>query len=241
MHISISSNVNNQIVYVEDNYTKKTIYVIDEANFMDVSFDFDIKFHYPYIFYGYEKNEIWAQHIDKPQIINRYVFVNTITAFDNTDDVYFGYNYLKEPQTLGLILSYENHHKIASFKLSDSGAILRRIQKPIKFSELPNASIISFCQIIAMNDKNVEEPCVMFHYLNQLKFYYMKTGKIKKSVEKRYAIRNVIPYVDRLFFWEDRGRVIERLEIPIQKDEKTLLHKVYDAKNNIKLCKKTVF
>lgn len=203
---------------------------------MDISFDFNVKFHYPYIFYGYEKNEIWIQKIDQPYVISRYVFINTITAFDYTDDVFYETgNNSKPPQSLRLILTYENHHKIAIFSFTDSQAEVRRIQKPIKFTELPNVSIISFAQIEGRNDKNKLEPCIMFHYMNQLLFYYLKSGKVRKHIDKKYSKRNIIQYDKRLFFWEDRGRSIERLETPISKDEKNFFYKAYDAKNVIKV------
>lgn len=175
------------------------------------------------------------------------MFINTITAFDLTDDVYFGepedYSYsYKEQNSLGLILTYENHHKIAEFTfLRNQDPLLTRVQKPIKFSELPNANILSFVRLEGRNDKNSLEPCIMFHYLNQVKFYYLKSGKIKKQYDKRFAVRNIIPYRDKIFFWEDRGRTIERLDIPIAKDEKQFFYKVYDAKNAIKLCKKSTY
>ena len=206
-----------------------------------MSFDFDVKFHYPFIFYGYEKNEIWVQKVDDPYKIRRYVFVNTITAFDLTDDVFFETQRYKFANSLGLVLTYENHHKIAEFSFDEYYSSMRRVQKPIKFSELPNANILSFVKLEGKNDKNSLEPCIMFHYLNQVKFYYLKSGKIKKQYDKRFATRNIIPYNERIFFWEDRGRTIERLDIPILKDEKTFFYKVYDAKNAIKLCKKTTF
>jgi len=172
------------------------------------------------------------------------VFINTITAFDLTDDVYMingYYSSYKPERSLGLILTYENHHKIAEFLFDDNGALIQRVQKPIKFSELPNANILSFVRLSGKNDKNSLEPWIMFHYLNQVKFYYLKSGKIKKQYDKRFAIRNIIPYQDKIFFWEDRGRVIERLDIPIAKDEKQFFYKVYDAKNAIKLCKKATY
>lgn len=212
-----------------------------------MSFDFDVKFHYPYIFYGYEKNEIWIQKVDEPYKVQRYVFINTITAFDLTDDVYFGdpsdwYSSYKRQKSLGLILTYETHHKIAEFTFRESEEpLLLRVQKPIKFSELPNANILSFVRLEGKNDKNSLEPWIMFHYLNQVKFYYLKSGKIKKQYDKRFAIRNIIPYSDKIYFWEDRGRTIERLDTPIAKDEKQFFYKVYDAKNAIKLWKKSTY
>lgn len=155
--------------------------MIDEANLTDVSFQFSIKYHFPYIFYDYEKHEVWIQRIDFPNEIRRYIFINTISAFDHTDNVFFKDNYQnKAKYHLGMILTYENHHKIAELDFSTENAILTRIQRPIKFTELPQANILSFVQIEGKNDKNKLEPCVVFHYLTQLKFYFLKTGKIKK-------------------------------------------------------------
>jgi len=79
----------------------------------------------------------------------------------------------------------------------------------------------------------------MFHYLNQMKFDMLKSSKIRKHYEANYHRRNIVRFADRLFFWEDKGRSIERLECTIKKEEKTYLYKVYDAKNVIKMCKKT--
>ena len=124
---------------------------------MDISFDFSIKFHYPYLFYGFEKNEIWVQRIDIPYEIRRYVFVNTITAFDHTDSVNSGDGGFPQKE-LGLILTYDNHHKIATFAFDENYAQIRRIQKPIKFTELPNSNITSFIQIEGKNEKNKLEP-----------------------------------------------------------------------------------
>lgn len=143
---------------------------------MDISFDFSIKFHYPYLFYGFEKNEIWVQRIDIPYEIRRYVFINTITAFDYTDSVVSMTDYQTPQRQLGLILTYDNHHKIATFSFDDNYGRITRIQKPIKFTELPNSNIISFAQIEGKNEKNKLEPCIIFHYVNQLKFYYVKVG-----------------------------------------------------------------
>lgn len=134
-----------------------------------------------------------------------------------------------------MILTYENHHKIAELDFSQENAMVTRIQKPIKFTELPQANILSFFQIEGKNDKNKIEPCIVFHYLTQMKFYYIKTGKIKKHEDRRLNKRNIIQFNDRIFFWDDKGRTIERLETPIAKDEKQFFYKAYDAKNVIKV------
>lgn len=79
---------------------------------------------------------------------------------------------------------------------------------------------------------------MLFHFMNQLKFYMLKASKIRKHHEANYKNRNVIRFADRMFFWEDKGRLIERLEASIKKDEKTYFYKAYEAKNIIKMCKK---
>jgi hypothetical protein len=131
-------------------------------------------------------------------------------------------------------------YPLAEFEFDHSGgenyyAEIRRIQKPIKFSDLPNSNILSFMQIEGRNEKNKIEPCIVFHYMHQLKFLYAKSGKIKMSSDKMLKKRNIIYFKNRLFFWEDRGRYIERLESPIAKDESTFFHRVYEAKNTIKV------
>ena len=69
---------------------------------------------------------------------------------------------------------------------------MRRIFKPIKFTDLPNSNILSFAQIEGRNEKNKLEPCIIFHYLNQMKFLYAKSGKIKKHYERQLNKRNII-------------------------------------------------
>lgn len=247
---AISSNSQNQIIYVEVEGSSKKIYVIDDNSVNDLDFDFKIKFHHPFIFYEFEKNEIWFQNINEPKVIHRFVFVNTVTAMDNIDDVNTGSNYQnKSPLTLGLILTYTGGHKIGymTIGINNYGTVneiygsVDRLVKPIKFTELPTANILSFCTLAGINEKGKEEICIMFHYLNQLKFYYMVSGKIKKHIDKNLNKRNIIQFASRLFVWEDRGRMIERLETPIQKDEKLFFYKAYDAKNVIKLCKKVEY
>jgi hypothetical protein len=88
---------------------------------MEIKFDINVFFHYPFIFYGYENNEIWLQNVDEPYNIKRHAFINTISAFDYTDPVYFQENKNnKEKNSLGLVLTYRNHHKIAEFEFVSS-------------------------------------------------------------------------------------------------------------------------
>jgi len=63
----------------------------------------------------------------------------------------------------------------------------------------------------------------------------MKSGKIKKSFDKKLEKRNIIQFQERTYFWEDKGRCIERMDNNIQKDEKNYFYKAYDAKNVIKV------
>jgi UDP-3-O-acyl-N-acetylglucosamine deacetylase len=69
----------------------------------------------------------------------------------------------------------------------------------------------------------------------------MLSGKITKHIDRNLYKRNIIQFSNRIFIWEDKGRVIERLEYPIQKGEKSFFYKAYDAKNIIKLCKKVEY
>jgi len=152
----ISSNDNNQVVFVDK---AMKVYTVDENNYMDLEFDNKVHFHHPYIFYAYEKNEIWVQSIDKPNIINRFVFVNTITAFSIVDQVYNAHdaNISPESKYMELLLTYEKCHRLAKFGFGEDNCFLLRMQKPIYFIDLPNANILSFTTMKATNDKNKEE------------------------------------------------------------------------------------
>ena len=190
-----------------------------------MSFDFDVKFHYPYIFYGYEKNEIWIQKVDKPDKVKRYVFINTITAFDLADDVYFGdpsdwNSSYKRQKSLGLILTYETDHEIVEFTFGENKEPpLLRTHKSIKFSELPNANILSFVRLEGENDRNSLESWIMLHFPDKIRFLNLWKDKILEEYDKRFAVSNIIPYLDRIYFCEDRGRIIERLDAPTEKEK----------------------
>lgn len=107
--------------------------------------------------------------------------------------------------------------------------------KSINFSELPNADILSFTNMRGVNEKGKEETCFLFHFSNQLKLYFMKSGKIKKTFDKKIQRRNIIQFRQRTFFWEDKGRSIERMDNIVPKNEKHYFYKAYDAKNMIKV------
>jgi hypothetical protein len=116
----------------------------------DLDFDFNIKFHHPFIFYEFEKNEIWFQNINEAKTIHRFVFVNTVSALDNTDTVYNGPNiHNKDALILGLILTYTGGHKIGNLKIMQNTentliGKVDRFVKPIQFKDLPTANILSF-------------------------------------------------------------------------------------------------
>ena len=203
---------------------------------MSLDFESDVKFHYPYIFYNYEKNEIWAQKLDRPNVILRYVFINTITAFDFTDDVYTGDTTTQnDSNEIRLLLTYENNHRIATLKISDTTGYMTRIEKSVSFGDLPHSKIVSFAFILARNENDKEEPTIMFLYRNKLIFYLLKSGIIRKELEWNYSKRNVIHFKDVIFFWEDYGRSIERIDLPVKKEEKEFFYKCYDAKNSLKV------
>ena len=84
---TIDSDENNQIICIEGYQSNKQIYIVDEHNVRQLSFDINVKFHYPFIYYQYEKNEIWLQSIEDYHVIHRLVFINTISAFDTVDQV----------------------------------------------------------------------------------------------------------------------------------------------------------
>ena len=121
------------------------------------------------------------------------------------------------------------------FSLYSLLMIILRYGKSIKFTELPNSNILSFTSMMGKNDKGKEETCFLFHFSDELKLYYLKSGKIKKSFNKALKRRNIIHFKKRTFFWEDKGRVIERMDNKIPKDEKHYFYKTYEAKNMIKV------
>lgn len=135
---------------------------------------------------------------------------------------------------IGLILSYENFYKIARFQILDQKADLVRHQKPIKKGDLPNSTIVSFAIIEGYNEKNRPEIVIMFHFLDQLYLYWLKSSSMNRPFPKQLKKRNIIEFDNRIFFWEDKGRAIDRLEHTI-KNEKTYFYKAYDAKNAIKV------
>ena len=234
---SINASEEDQVIYV-DNTNK--IYLADEHSYRSISFEDKVYYHYPIMFYPYEKNEIWVQYINTPQVINRYVFINTITSFSVTDLVYneIDKNINPEGMFIELLLTYEKCHRIAQIAFEGHHTKLMRMQKPIYFTDLPNSTVLSFTSFKAINDKSKEELCVMFHFINQLKFIMLKSSKVRNHKETNYGTRNIIKFAERLFFWEDKGRSIDRVECSVKKDEKTFFYKAYDAKNVIKMCKK---
>ena len=234
---SINATEDGQVIYVEN--TNK-MFIADEHNFKSISFEDKVYYHYPIMFYPYEKNEIWVQYINNPKIINRYVFINTITSYSLTDLVYneVDREVNAEGMFIELLLTYEKCHRIAQIAFEGHHTTLMRMQKPIYFTDLPNSSILSFTSLKAINEKSKEELCVMFHFVNQLKFVMLKSLKVKKHHEANFKTRNIIKFADRIFIWEDKGRGIDRIECSVKKDEKTFFYKAYDAKNVIKMCKK---
>lgn len=116
---SIYSDENNEIIYIEGYGATKTVHTLSENDSNSIKFGNQIRFHYPFIFYEHEKNELWFQSIEEKNVIHRFVFINTITAIDNTDTVNCGYGYLNKPQLqIGLLLSYESDHKIAKLTIN---------------------------------------------------------------------------------------------------------------------------
>ena len=87
---------------------------------MKLNFDYKIHFHYPIIFYTYEKNEIWVQSLRESKVINRYIFINSISATSVVDEVY---DYRLEPTNIQranmeLLLTYEKCHRISIIYLN---------------------------------------------------------------------------------------------------------------------------
>lgn len=91
------------------------MYICDENNIREISFESKIRYHHPVLFYPYEKNELWVQYMDRPNIINRFVFVNNISSLSIVDLVYnkADKEVSTEPQFVGLLLTYERCHRIA--------------------------------------------------------------------------------------------------------------------------------
>lgn len=236
--LGVFATEDDHIIYV-DNTNK--VFIATEHTIMDISFENKVHFHDPALFYSYEKNEIWVQFLGNPYAINRFVFINTISAYSLVDQAYNSSDEQINSEScfVELLLTYEKCHRIAQFSFSEEDNSLFRMQKPIYFTDLPNSGIFSFTTMKATNDKNKEELCVMFQYSNQLKFYMLKSGKIRKHHESNYGKRNIIKFKNRMFFWEDNGRTIDRVECSIKKEERAYFYKAYDAKNIIKMCKKT--
>jgi len=228
-----------QVVYI-DGYRK--VFIIDENNSMNLEFEHRIHFHYPKIFYGFEKNEIWCQSLNEPKVINRYVFINSITAYSITDEVYHERNswFSLSSGYIELLLTYEKWHRVAKLELFHySGRpLLSRMKKSILFTSLPDSSILSLAMLRVYHNTDNGELWIMLHYNNVLRFFIPQTSKIKKVIEGTYGINNIIRFRDRMYFWEYDGRCIYWIDTSITKDDKAYIRKVYDAKNGIKLCKK---
>jgi hypothetical protein len=124
------------------------MYVVDQDTNLELKFDNNIHFHAPLLIYGYEKNEFWTQNLDEPNTINRYIFINPISAYGLADPVYEESNRYTsiEKNYFELLLTYEKCHRIAKIWFSDTGPNVRieRMKKSIKFGSLPNSTIQSF-------------------------------------------------------------------------------------------------
>lgn len=114
---SIDSNTNNDLIYIEGYGASKNVHIINGNSSSVLNFGTQTRFHYPFIFYEHEKNELWFQSIEEKNVIHRFVFVNTITI-DNTDTVNSNFCYHnRAPLEIGLLLTYESDHKVAKLSI----------------------------------------------------------------------------------------------------------------------------
>ena len=57
---------------------------------------------------------------------------------------------------------------------------------------------------------------MIFQFTNALKFYMLKSSKTRRNQEASYKQRNIVRFKDKMFFWEDKGRFIDRMESNIK-------------------------
>ena len=144
-----SSTKLDQIIYTDQ---KGNIHLNSKNGSMKLNFDYKIHFHDPYIFYVYEKNEIWVQSIHESSKINRYIFINSISATSIVDEVYDHRlaSINNQHGSIDLLLTYEKWHRISTFMLNslNNGACIMRMKEPIHFKNLPNLHMLSFLKWI---------------------------------------------------------------------------------------------
>ena len=210
---------------------------------MKLNFDFKIHFHDPVIFYTYEKNEVWVQNLHEPKVINRYIFINSISANSIEDEVYDRRLHAINVQkaTIELLLTYEKCHRISTLFIQQrfgSGVRLSRMKKSIYFSNLPDSTILSFQKLNVVHTNQNGDLCILFHYANQLKFFLPAINQDKKTVHLSFEPKNIIRFVSTVFFADPEGREIYCMNTFIDKNDKDYVNRVYESKNKIMLFKK---
>jgi hypothetical protein len=82
-----------------------------------------VKFHYPYIFYIYDNNEIWMHKIDTPEVIHRFILINSIASIEPINNVYSENSAARPPTTFVCLLNYHGIFKLGEFSFRSYPAV----------------------------------------------------------------------------------------------------------------------
>ena len=121
-----------------------------------------------------------------------------------------------------------------------------RFQKNVNVGDV-RGDIIS---ISVLNIGSGSDYFIMFHYLNRVEFYDSRTDKVVHKISLRLGKRNIVKFEEdasdakntsNIFFWEDNGRFIERLQLPVSGNLKFKTFNAYNSVDSIRLCKKIYY
>jgi hypothetical protein len=135
---------------------------------------------------------------------------------------------------------------------------MNRMTKNIPIKSIPEENLIS---IATLPIGDTADYYILLHYLNRLEFYDSRVQGIVNRVSVFAGKRNIIKFEtqkkikgnyfylisiyskegendDCIFYWQDNGRFIDRLEVPSGEGQsKFNLYKVYNSIDKIKVIR----
>jgi hypothetical protein len=108
--------------------------------------------------------------------------------------------------------------------------------------EIPDRKVKAFYRIRMHNqEKKKIEEAIMLHLKDTLISLSLESRNIKHEFKKKANKTNIIALKDKsaIFVWEDNGSKIEKLKLPLDPSNSKAFQKVYEANEDMRLCKST--
>jgi hypothetical protein len=118
----------------------------------------------------------------KADTIKRYIFVNTVLAFDFSENSCHSQN--NTNVKCGIIIGYGEFLKAAMMEVGYNYCHINIFQKKIRYEDLPNSSILGFHQIETSTQSKTEEKAILLHLNKKMMLISLEYSDFNFTIEK---------------------------------------------------------